>query len=252
MTGLRAATISLLLVAVAGVPVTGNAQATPHGGDDAERETVVVLHGLGRNKSAMWLLAARIEAAGFRVERIGYKSLKDSPQRILENVGRQIDTCCAQRATPVHFVGHSLGGLLVRGYLAGKPVKHLGRVVLIGSPSQGTPVVDDYRTAWWMKFAGPTAKALGTGSDSFPKSLPAPDYPLGVIAGKVERLVDYPAVPGDDDGLVPVDATRVEGMQDFVVIESSHSMLRYDELAAEQAIAFLKSGQFVRVPGTPE
>jgi hypothetical protein len=134
----------------------------------------------------------------------------------------------------------------VRAYLADKPVKNLGRVVLIGSPSQGTPVVDSYQDHWWMKLAGPTANALGTGNTSFPKSLPPPDYALGVIAGKVERVIDFPSIPGDDDGLVPVESTRVEGMKDFVVVKAGHAMLRYNELAAEQAIAFLKFGQFLR------
>lgn len=230
-------------VAVAAPAVALNATVPVAG---AAPETVVVLHGLGRNKSSMWLLASRFEAAGFRVQRIGYRSLHEDPAGILVNLRAQIDACCARSEQPVHFVGHSLGGLLIRAYLASKPVKQLGRVVLIGSPSQGTPIVDTYRDKWWMKYAGPTAAALGTGENSFPKSLPPPDYPLGVIAGKSDRLIDYPAIPGDDDGLVPVDSTKVKGMQDFVVIRTTHSMLRYNEQTAAQAIAFLKFGQFIR------
>lgn len=227
-------------------PGTASAGTVNPSSAAAARETVVLLHGLGRNRSSVWLLADRVEAAGYDVERIGYKSLHDAPADILANVRAQIDACCAQREAPVHFVGHSLGGLLVRAYLAQAHVKKLGHVVLIGSPNQGTPIVDDYRDRWWMKFAGPTANALGTDPGSFPKSLPPPAYPLGVIAGKVERVIDFPRIDGDDDGLVPVEATRVEGMRDFVVIDAGHAMLRYNEQAARQVISFLKFGQFER------
>lgn len=245
----RQTTLALLAATLACLPVSPVAASTR---DDATpRDTVVVLHGLGRSPSSVWLLAERIEAAGFRVERVGYRSLRDDPRGVLANVRSQIDRCCAQRDGQVHFVGHSLGGLLARAYLADRPLKNLGRVVLIGSPSQGTPVVDDYRDSWWMKLAGPTAAALGTGTNSFPKSLPRPDYPLGVIAGRSTRLVEYPAIAGEDDGLVPVDATRVEGMQDFVVVDAGHAMLRYKEQAAEQAITFLRFGHFQH-PATPE
>lgn len=247
LTTIPALSCLLSMTALAGIPAVHASTATPATTDalpDGDKETVVLLHGLGRGKSAMWLLGERLEKAGYRVERIGYPSLRDDPRKVLAGVRAQIDSCCAQREQPVHFVGHSLGGLLARAYLADKPVRTLGRVVLIGSPSQGTPLVDAYRDTWWMKIAGPTANALGTGADSFPRSLPAPDYPLGVIAGKRERHLEYPVIEGDDDGLVPVEATRVEGMQDFVVVEAGHAQLRYDERTAELTVAFLKSGKF--------
>lgn len=242
------ATLLAASAALAAVPASkaDDNAPPPSTATAAPRETVVMLHGLGRNRSSVWLLADRVEAAGYDVQRVGYKSLHDAPTDILANVRAQIDACCAQRDAPVHFVGHSLGGLLVRAYLAESRVKKLGHVVLIGSPNQGTPVVDDYRDRWWMKFAGPTANALGTNAGSFPKSLPPPDYPLGVIAGKVERVIDFPRIEGDDDGLVPVEATRVQGMRDFVVIDTGHAMLRYNEQAARQVISFLKFGQFER------
>lgn len=237
----------LAMPVAAGQPATTPAAmpaAVTAGKTAAARETVVLLHGLGRSRTSVWLLAERIGKAGYTVERIGYRSLHEEPGEILASVRAQIDACCAQREAPVHFVGHSLGGLLVRAYLAEARVKSLGRVVLIGSPSGGTPVVDDYRERWWMKFAGPTANALGTDAGSFPKSLPAPAYPLGVIAGRLERAIDFPRIEGDDDGLVPVEATRVDGMRDFVVIEAGHAMLRYREETARQVVNFLRFGQF--------
>ena len=223
---------------------TGAGERTPDARDAADRETVVLLHGLGRSEAAMWLLASRIEAAGFDVVRIGYDSLGDPPERILATVSQKIDACCKASSKPVHFVGHSLGGLIIRAYLAENEVRTPGRVVLIATPNAGTPLVDAYRDSWWMDLAGPTAKSLGTDPDSFPNSLPTPDYPVGVIAGvRDARFIDL--IPGDDDGLVPLESTKVPGMVDFIVVESNHYLMRYSHEVARQTIAFLQTGEFL-------
>ncbi len=108
-------------------------------------ETVVLLHGLGRGEGAMWLLASRIERAGLDVVRIGYRSLSDPPEVILLSVREKIDACCKQSLKPVHFVGHSLGGLFIGAYLAENRLRTLGRVVLIATPNAGTPLVEPRR-----------------------------------------------------------------------------------------------------------
>lgn len=228
------------------VCATQGVTGVDEGGEGGERETVVLLHGLGRTRAAMWPLAARIEKAGFDVVRIGYDSLRHSPEQILAEVSRQIDTCCAHRPEPVHFVGHSLGGLMIRGYLAGHQVPTLGRVVLIATPNSGTPLVDAYGDAWWMGLAGPTAKRLGTGLESFPNSLPKPDYPVGVIAGTREYWPIKDLIPGEHDGLVPLESTRIDGMVDFITVDSNHAFLRYSQEVADQTIAFLRTGRFQR------
>ena len=194
----------------------------------------------------MWLLAKRIEDAGYHVKRIGYSSLNVTPQEILEEVTGQIESCCAHYQKPVHYVGHSLGGLLIRAYLQEKRPENIGRVVLMGTPNQGTPIVDAFRDKWWMKFLGPTTSALGTENDSFPGSLGAPFYPVGVIAGVANSRHNDAWLPGADDGLVTVEATKLEGMSDFIVIRTGHSFMRYDQEVARQAVAFLRDGRFSR------
>lgn len=234
-------TMLLLLIGQAGVagPELSREQAS-------DREVVVLLHGLGRNNMAMWLLAQRLEDAGFHVERIGYSSLKVSPGEILEEVSSQIDNCCTSHHKTVHYVGHSLGGLLIRAYLQEHRPRNLGRVVLLGTPNQGTAIVDRFRDHWWMKLLGPTTNALGTDSKSFPNSLEPPWYPVGVIAGVANRGYNEPWLPGADDGLVTVEATMLEGMSDFIVIRTGHGFMRYDPEVARQTISFLNDGQFVR------
>jgi hypothetical protein len=136
--------------------------------------------------------------------------------------------------------------LLIRAYLQEKRVENLGRVVLMGTPNQGTPVVDHFSDSWWMKLLGPTANALGTDSESFPGSLDTPYYPVGVIAGVSGNGYNDRFLPGADDGLVTVEGTKLDGMSDFILVKSGHAFMRYKEEVAKQAVYFLKNGKFSR------
>lgn len=207
-------------------------------------ETVILLHGFARSNTAMWLLAKRLQDAGYKVERVGYDSLQSDPEEILKDVSHQIEACCLELKRPVHFVGHSLGGLIIRAYLGTHKMHHMGKVVMIGTPNKGTPLVDIFKDSWWMQFAGPTVNKLGTDKNSFPNTLPTPDYPLGIIAGVTENGFLSSRIPGQDDGLVPVNSTFLQGMNDFIILETNHTMLRYNEKVAFQTIEFLKRGRF--------
>lgn len=85
-----------------------------------------------------------------------------------------------------------------------------------------------------------------TDAESLPNSLPATDYPLGVIAGYREESVREDAIAGLDDGLVPERSTLIDGMDDFILIETGHSAMRFDISVAQQTIRFLKNGVFSR------
>ena len=207
------------------------------------QETVVLLHGLGRSARAMAPLEKHLEEAGYQVVSIDYPTLRETPERVMAEVARQIDACCVGEASTLHFVGHSLGGLVARAYIAEHQPAGLGRVVVIGSPNKGTAVVDHYRDKWWFEILGPTAAMLGTGEHSFGATLEPPHYPLGVIAGHKPSNNDD-VLPGADDGLVTIDSTRVEGMTDFLVVPTGHAGLRYDEDVARQTIHFLSNGRF--------
>ena len=98
--------------------------------------------------------------------------------------------------------------------------------------------------SWLMDILSPTAKALGTNDKSFPKSLKVPYYPVGIIAGEVKSELNDPVIPGMDDGLVSIKATKIDGMTDFIIIETGHSRMRYDSEVADQTIEFIKKGVF--------
>ena len=213
--------------------------------EDASGETVVLLHGLGRSNLVTKTMAKRLFDAGYNVKQVGYQSLfGDTPDEVVKDITQQINACCSDLKTPVHFVGHSLGGLLVRAYLGENTVPNLGRVVLLGSPNKGTPIVDSLKDDWLMEVAGEMARALGTDDSSgFLGSLKPPTYTLGIIAG-VADAGRSEEIPGDDDGLVPLESTKVEGMTDFIVLPVSHADMREDEKTFAQLLNFLKEGQF--------
>ena len=215
----------------------------PNKNDAAEQ--VILLHGLGRGGNAMFLLQKRIREAGYEAHSIEYASLQEQPDIILEKIGKQIERYCRNDGRPVHFVGHSLGGLIVRAYLDQRPLINLGRVVLLGTPSQGSELVDIYDDSWLFKILGPTARLLGTDEDSFPNQIGPPYYPLGIIAGtsSFNPLTDD-RLPGADDGVASVKSTKIDGMTDFLLVDTSHSMMRYNETVANETIYFLKKGRF--------
>ncbi|MBW9271238.1 MAG: alpha/beta hydrolase [Candidatus Thiodiazotropha sp. (ex. Lucinisca nassula)] len=222
------------------VPIWENPAESSESG---EKEVVVLLHGLARSNMAMWRLKQRLEEADFHVETIGYASLNRTSQQMIQEISQQINDCCRSINHRVHFVGHSLGGLLIRAYLVENRPDNLGRVVLIGTPNRGSEVADYANGRWWGHLAGPAALSLGTTKQSFPNTLPEPDYPVGVIAG-ISSSDNDELIPGLDDGLVSVESTKLDKMQDFTIVPSGHSMMRYNTEVADQTIHFLRMGQF--------
>jgi pimeloyl-ACP methyl ester carboxylesterase len=240
--------VSIVLLLVFVVVTIVNAFFTYSDEVPDNKEIIVLLHGLGRSNTSMWLLASRLEDAGYHVQRVGYSSLHQNPDEILKDISSQINQCCQKHTQSVHFVGHSLGGLMVRAYLQNNKVDKLGRVVLLGTPNQGAEAADHFSNSWLMNILGPTAKALGTDDKSFPKSLKAPYYPVGIIAGEVKGELNDPVIPGRDDGLVSVEATKIDGMTDFIIIETGHSRMRYNREVADQTTEFIKNGVFKEKP----
>lgn len=211
-----------------------------------KNDMVILLHGLGRGTTSMWMLDYRLSQAGFDVHRIGYDSLTQSPDQIVEHVSKQIKACCQSSARKVHFVGHSLGGLIIRAYLEKERPQHLGRVVMLGTPNQGTAAVDYFRQFSGFNMLGSTTRSLGTDSKSFPLSLSEPNYPVGVIAGYTTLKLNEWYLKGIDDGLVTIEATKIPNMTDFITMNAGHAMLRYKSSVARQVVAFLKRGKFDR------
>jgi len=186
-------------------------------------DEVVLLHGLGRTATSMRVLEWRLRAAGYRVHNIEYESLTRTFDAVVADVRRQLEGRLHPGAT-VHFVGHSLGGLVARALIAEDRPARLGRVVMLGTPNRGSPVVEALRERDLAWLIGRSAAQIG-------RPLPKPDYDVGVVAGS-------------HDPLVPAERARLDGMSDYIVVESEHVWMRYDAGVAEQVIHFLRKGRF--------
>ena len=206
-----------------------------------EGETVVLLHGLAQSDLSM-----RLRAAGFRVEPLRYQSTRKEPAELVEDLAGELARCCAD-ATRLHFVTHSLGGVLLRAYLAEHEQPNLGRVVMLAPPNHGSELIDRVG-GWWILRAlfGPVAPQLGTRPESLPNRLPPADFEVGVIAGTLTwNPLSYWLIPADDDGSVSVASARLDGMSDFVTVPVSHTLILLSSEAAQQTLAFLADGRFV-------
>jgi len=146
----------------------------------------------------------------------------------------------------VHFVTHSLGGILVRQYLLHHQIDNLGRVVMLGPPNKGSEVVDKLRDFPGFRFInGEAGLEMGTGESSVPNKLGAANFDLGIIAGtRSVNLILSRMIPGTDDGKVSVENTRLEGMRDHLQMKVTHPFMMRNAKVIEQVIHYLETGRF--------
>ena len=216
------------------------------------QECVILLHGLCRTSRSMGPMERALTASGYHVLNVDYPSRTASIEKLSEEtIGRVVADCQKDGATKIHFVTHSLGGILVRSYLSRHTIPNLGRVVMLGPPNQGSEVVDKLGS-WWVfkKLNGPAGNELGTGKDSTPNKLGPASFCVGVIAGDHSiNWINSLLIPGRDDGKVSVERTKLAGMTDHIVLHITHPFLMRNRTVIRQTIQFLRTSQFASGTG---
>ncbi|WP_249165621.1 alpha/beta fold hydrolase [Bradyrhizobium sp. AUGA SZCCT0431] len=194
-------------------------------------------------------MQAALQAAGFATLNVGYPSRSHPLETLAEEIHSTITQFTAATEGQIHFVGHSMGGLLARVYLSRYRPQRLGRVVMLGTPNGGSEIADRLKNvSLYRAWFGPAGEQLVTRRDAATNALfPPVDFPVGIIAGN--RSVDPTSslfLPKPHDGRVSVENTKLDGMADHVVIGTSHPWLPRNSVAIAQTIAFLRDGKFSR------
>tara|TARA_R110000850_G_scaffold70053_14_gene155447 strand:+ start:25102 stop:25824 length:723 start_codon:yes stop_codon:yes gene_type:complete len=217
-------------------------------------QTVIVLHGLARSSGSMEAMAEALRSDGYSVVNLDYPSTRATVESLSEShLAPAIAGAISNGAQQVHFVTHSMGGILVRHYLATHETPQIGRVVMLGPPNHGSELVDRLHHLWpYQWINGPAGFQLGTDASSLPNQLGKIRVATAVIAGTRSYNPIYSSmIKGDDDGKVSVESTRLEGMSDHLILPVNHSFMMNDDEVIRQTLRFLRAGKFERDVATP-
>jgi len=205
--------------------------------------TVIMVHGLWFGARSLSLLARRLRQAGFMPRRFRYRStrapLAEQCHALRQFIGPAADA-------PLHFVAHSLGGLVTLSMLADADDLPSGRVVLLGSPLQGSTVA---RKAAALPGGG---GLLGAARPALEAGLARPEIrrEIGMIAGSrsfgLGLLLGGMGGPGD--GTVAISETRFEGLREHRILPVTHTGMLFSREVAQEVASFLSAGSFTAPP----
>lgn len=215
-------------------------------------ECVVLLHGLAKTKYCMKKLQRVLSKQGYQVVNCTYPSLQYPIEQLADMAINDALKQCVN-ARKVHFVTHSMGGILVRLYLQNNQLKQLGQVVMLGPPNHGSPLIDYARRLVGKNvFKQQAGMQLGCSKNGITQQLGAADFALGVIAGNrtVNPILSL-IIGCKNDGKVSVESTKLAGMKAHITMPVTHAFMMFNDKVIKQVLHFLEEGEFL-IPANSE
>lgn len=209
------------------------------------QDCVILLHGLGRTEASMSQIESVLKKNDYLVINQTYPSTRKSLTQLANTVlPSRIQTCLAHHPKHIHFVTHSLGGVMVQTYLSDHPSSIVQRIVMLAPPNHGSPLIDKFQHNPLLHFIlGPCVDNLST---SHHVTSLKDHYEIGIIAGNSSiNPFSHIIFKEENDGKVAVASTKIDGMKDFIVLNLSHTFIMRNKAVDKQILSFLKTGQFI-------
>ena len=212
-------------------------------------ECIILIHGLARTSHCMNKAASLLTAYGYDVINVNYPSRKYVISKLVSlYLQPAIKKCETKAYRQIHFLTHSMGGILLRYYLATHTIQNPGKAVMLAPPNQGSEIVDKIGHLSLFYFLnGPAGRQLGTDKGSVPMGLGKLNFDAGIITGyrSLNPLLSL-LIPGKNDGKVAVERAKVKGMKDFLLVPSTHTFIMQRSKIIYQALYFIQQSVFFK------
>ncbi|MGR5237108.1 esterase/lipase family protein [Vibrio alfacsensis] len=203
---------------------------------------VIILHGLYMHGLVMQPLSQQLRKFGYETKVLSYNTVSINEESLFESIDHALNPLTANV-----LVGHSLGGLMIKRYLANRqPTTSLiSHVVAIGSPLKGASIVTRIQNIGLGAILGNSPyHGLNKHEDvwTFPQKLGSIAGTLAIGARQILIRDDHTL----SDGTVTVEETRLEGMHDHIEAKQTHTSLIYNTFVPEQIDHFIRHDRFCR------
>jgi rhomboid family GlyGly-CTERM serine protease len=219
----------------------------PQGG----KECVILLHGLCRSSLSMGFIERALKQSGYAVLNLDYASTRKSITDIaLDDTARAVSRCRRLGYERIHFVTHSMGGIVVRRYLQDHRLPEGSRLVMLAPPNQGSELMDWAAASFprLIRLAGPGAPQLRTGDRTLLARLNPVSAEVGIIIGNTSWNPYFSDIlPGGDDGKVTVEGAKLAEMTDFLIAPCNHTTILFKPMIQRQVVSFLEHGRFIPI-----
>lgn len=207
-----------------------------------EGKAVIVVHGIVRSSKSFAKMTQGLQSDGYMVVGFDYPSTRVTITESAEYLHKVIESL--EGVEQIDFVVHSLGGLIVRAYLAEHQDPRIKRMVMLGVPNRGAGMANFMKDYGIYKLVfGPAGQQLIQGEDGLIAKLPTPEFEFAIIAGARGTPDGWnPLIPGDDDGTVELENTKLPGAADFMTAPALHSFLMFNEEVIAATRRFLREG----------